>query len=233
MPISPIDIQQQQFRNRPFGYERASVDQFLEMLAEEMERLIRQNNDLREELARTRTSLEQLQQRETTLKEALFTAQKVTNQLKESARQEADAMMAHAELRAERLLNKTEERRLELIGELQEIKRQKIDFETSLRALLEKHVRMLGDEGMLLTGSVTARMIESSATRPAAIPAKTSVANKAAISPEKPSAAAAAKTGSAHGQTTQTTSVKSDDLTFDLTFDYNGDFSDTEQDPFR
>ena len=143
MKISPIDIQQQQFKSRPFGYEKAGVDQFLELLAEELERLIRENIDLMEELARDKASLAEMRDREENLKKTLVTTQKLTDELKSTARREVDVMMAEAEVKAERLMHNAEERRQELINELQEIKRQKIDFEVSLRGLLEKHIRML------------------------------------------------------------------------------------------
>ena len=143
MKISPIDIQQQQFKSRPFGYEKAGVDRFLELLAEELERLIRENIDLMEELARDKASLAEMRDREENLKKTLVTAQKLTDELKSTARREVDVMMAEAEIKAERLMHNAEERRQELINELQEIKRQKIDFEVSLRGLLEKHIRML------------------------------------------------------------------------------------------
>ena len=143
MKISPIDIQQHQFRTRPFGYEKTGVDHFLELLAEELERLVRENLDLMEELSRARASLKELRDREETLKETLVTTQKLTGELKSKARREIDAMMAEAEVKAERLMHNAEERRMELIKEVQEIKRQKIDFEVSLRGLLEKHIRML------------------------------------------------------------------------------------------
>lgn len=143
MKISPIDIQQQQFKSRPFGYEKAGVDQFLELLAGELERLIRENIDLMEELARVKASLAEMREREETLKQTLITTQKLTDELKSTARREVDVMLAEAEIKAERLMHNAEERRQELITELQEIKRQKIDFEVSLRTLLEKHIRML------------------------------------------------------------------------------------------
>jgi len=143
MRISPIDIQQQQFKSRPFGYEKAGVDRFLEILAEELERLIRKNQDLQEELARATASLAEMREREETLKQTLVTTQKVTDELKATARREVDVMMAEAEIKAERLMHNAEERRGQLIEEIQEIKRQKIDFEVSLRGLLEKHIRML------------------------------------------------------------------------------------------
>jgi len=143
MRISPIDIQQQQFRSRPFGYEKAGVDRFLESLADELERLLRQNQDLQEELARTNTTLTEMRDREETLKETLVLTQKITEELKSTARREVDVLMAEAEIKAERLMRNAEERRVQLIEEIQETKRQKIDFEVSLRGLLEKHIRML------------------------------------------------------------------------------------------
>ncbi len=143
MRISPIDIQQQQFKSRPFGYEKAGVDRFLESLAEELERLLRQNQDLQEELARTNATLAEMRDREETLKETLVVAQKITEEMKTTARREVDVLMAEAEIKAERLMRNAEERRVQLIEEIQETKRQKIDFEVSLRGLLEKHIRML------------------------------------------------------------------------------------------
>ncbi len=143
MRISPIDIQKKEFKSRLMGYDKASVDQFLELLADEMERLRRQIDDLREDLDLTKSSLAEMREREATLKETLVTTQKVTDELRSNARREVDILLAEAELKAERVTRNAEDRRTQLIEEIQEIKRQKIDFETSLRSLLEKHVRML------------------------------------------------------------------------------------------
>ena len=143
MQISPIDIQQKQFKSRPFGYDKAGVDQFLELLADEFERLHRQNLDLQEELARARGKIAEQREREEVLRETLVTTQRVTDELKATARREVDVMLAEAQIKAERLLRNAEEKRQQLIEEIQEIKRQKVDFEVSLRGLLERHVRML------------------------------------------------------------------------------------------
>ena len=143
MRITPIDIQQQQFKSRPMGYDKTSVDQFLEILAGEMERLLRQNQDLQEELTHARNALGEMREREAMLKETLLTTQKVTDELKANARREAELLLADAGLRAEKVVLAAEEQRLELVNEIREIKRQRIDFESSLRALLDKHQRML------------------------------------------------------------------------------------------
>ncbi len=143
MRISPIDIQKKEFKSRILGYEKEGVDQFLEMVADEMERLRRQIDDLREELELTKSALGEMREREATLKDTLVTTQRVTDELKANARREVDIVLAEAQLKAERVVRNAEDRRMQLIEEIQEIKRQKIDFESSLRSLLEKHVRML------------------------------------------------------------------------------------------
>ncbi len=165
MRVTPIDIQQQQFKTRPFGYDKGGVDRFLELVADELEALIRQTQDLKEELARQRASLEEMRGREQTLKETLLTTQRMTDDLKANARKEAQILIAEAQLRAERIVRDAEERRIALVGEIQEAKRQKISFETSLRVLVESHLRLLDGNVVALSGPA-----EKSDQKPAELP---------------------------------------------------------------
>ena len=162
MSITPIDIQQHQFKTRPLGYEKGGVDHFLELLAEELERLHRQNQELKEELARTRASLEEMRSREMTLKETLLTTQRVTDDLKANARKEAEIIVAEAELRGEKIVQAADDRRIQLISEIQELKRQKISFETSLRAVVESHLRLLDLDVVALQGGGEEYLLEES-----------------------------------------------------------------------
>jgi len=152
MAITPIDIQQKQFKTRPIGYEKYGVDEFLEQLAEEVERIMRLNQELREELARTRAALDEMKQRETTLKDTLVTTQKMVKDIKANAHKEADIVLSDAQLKAERIVRNADDRRLQLINEIQEIKRQKISFETSLRALVVSHIKLLDLEVVEVEG---------------------------------------------------------------------------------
>ena len=143
MRITPMDIQQQQFKTRPFGYDKNAVDTFLEQLADELERTHRRHQELKEETVRLRASVEEMRQREATLKETLLTTQRMTDEIKANARKEAEILIAEAGLRGERIVRDAEERRIQLIIEIQELKRQKIAFETAVRNLVEGHLRLL------------------------------------------------------------------------------------------
>jgi cell division initiation protein len=150
MKITPIEIQQHRFRSRIFGYDTNAVDHFLELVADELQELHMQNHELKEELVRTRNSLAQMKSREQALQQTLVTAQQVTEELKKNARREAELVMADARLQGEQILREAEERRLQLIRDIQGIKRQKISFESSLKALIGGHLKLLDLEGMIL-----------------------------------------------------------------------------------
>lgn len=152
MSITPIDIQQHRFKTRPLGYEKTGVDHFLELISDELERLTRVNQGLKEELARARVTMEEMRGRESTLKQTLMTAQQMSEDMKNNARREGEILIADAHLRAERIVRDAEDRRIQLVSEVQEIKRQKIAFEAGLRALVESHMRLLDLDVLSLTG---------------------------------------------------------------------------------
>jgi len=165
MRITPIEIQQHQFKTRLLGYDTAAVDTFLEMLADEMERLHKQNNELKESLARTRTALEQMRDREKALQETLITAQQVTDELKSNARKEVEVLIAEAHLEGEQVIRDASDRRIQLMNEIQDLKRQKISFECGLRALIESHLKLLDMDFLQLDeDSRQARLLEQSDT---------------------------------------------------------------------
>lgn len=143
MSITPIDIQQHRFKTRALGYDKAGVDCFLEQVADELERFHLQVQQLKEELARTCSALDEMKEREITLKEALLTTQRMTDELKANARKEAEIIVAEAELKGDRIVQDARDRHVELVADIQELKRQKISFESGLRAVVESHMRLL------------------------------------------------------------------------------------------
>jgi cell division initiation protein len=147
--ITPLDIQQQQFKGKMFrGLDQEDVDTFLQNVALEMEALIRENSSLKELVQRVQADTEALAQREKDLRDTLLAAQRVTEELKTSAQKQADLIVAEAELQADRITADAENRLIQLNNELQELRRQKVQFEAGFRALLDSHGKMLSvDEG--------------------------------------------------------------------------------------
>jgi len=147
MNITPLDIQQQQFKGKMLGgLDPNDVDAFLQMVASEMESLIRENSDLKEQVRKFSQQLEELSQREVTLRDTMLAAQKITEEMKANAQKEAHLLVSEAELKGERIVAEAENRLIQLNNQIYEARRQKLQFETNLKSLVESHLKMLSIE---------------------------------------------------------------------------------------
>jgi cell division initiation protein len=143
MKLTPLDIRQKRFQQSLRGYDRREVEAFQELLAGEFEEVVRENIALKEELKRTQLQLEQHVERERTLQETMVTAQRISEELRTAAKKEADIVVAEAELQAEKIVHAAEQRLLSVINDINELKRQRAQFETQVRSVVEGHLKLL------------------------------------------------------------------------------------------
>lgn len=143
MKLTPLDIQQQQFRTAFWGFEKQEVDAFLDLLAADVERLSRENAQLSEENTRKNQELWEHKERERTLKETMVTATRMTEEIKENARKEAEIVVAQAELQAEQIIQNAHTRLVRIMEDLDELRRQKAQFEAGLRSTIATHTKLL------------------------------------------------------------------------------------------
>jgi cell division initiation protein len=148
MRISPLDIQQQQFKVKTFrGLDPDDVDAFLQTVAGEMEGLIRENSMLKEQQSQQSREMQNMAEKERELRDTLLSAQRVIEEMKANARKEAELIVSEAEIKGERIIADAERQLGELKSRIEEIRRQKIQFEISFKGLLESFSRQLiGDE---------------------------------------------------------------------------------------
>lgn len=148
MKISPIDIQQQQFKEKIWrGLDPDDVDAFLQTVAAEMESLIRENGELKDQQAQHNNELRNMAEKEKDLRETMLAAQRIIEEMKHNAQKEASLIVGEAELKAERIVADAERRLGDLKTRIEDVHRQKIQFEMSFKGLLDFHARMLsGDE---------------------------------------------------------------------------------------
>lgn len=170
MKITPLDVDQQQFHRVFRGCDPEEVHRFLDLVSREMEELIRENNQLKEELRRRDQQLAEYREHEAQLREALVSAGRMTDEIKESARKEAELITAEAELRAEKIIAAAQERAVRLTDETNDLRRQKARLTAELRAILDAHRRLLdtledleGDEESM--GTMTAGAPRSAGQR--------------------------------------------------------------------
>lgn len=150
MKMTPLDIQQQQFKTRFRGFDVREVDTFLEQTAGAFETLQRENEDYQEEIRRLELEIQGYKKREETFKRALLNSQRVLDQMKENARKSAELIIAEAEVKAEKILNKSHNRLAQLHEDIAELKRQRTQIEVQISSVIEAHSKLLeiSKEGM-------------------------------------------------------------------------------------
>ena len=150
MNLTPLDIQQQQFRVRLRGFDIREVDRFLEKMAEALNALQTDNKNLREEIRRLKLETQGYKEREETFKRAMLNSQKVLEQMKDNARKSAEVIIADAEVKAEKILNRAHNRLSQLHEDIAELKRQRMQIEVQIRSIIDAHAKLLeiGKESM-------------------------------------------------------------------------------------
>ena len=96
--LTPLEIQKQLFARKFKGFDPDEVRAYLQMVAEEIEILIKDVDRLSRENVFLREDLDDHNQRERILKDTLLSAQKVSEDVKSNARKEAELIVKDAEL---------------------------------------------------------------------------------------------------------------------------------------
>jgi cell division initiation protein len=145
--ITPMDIRQQQFTVKMFrGFDVQEVDSFLEDLAEDYETLVRENQLLKEQLQALEERTRGLEERERILQETLISTQRLTEEMKESARREAALLVREAELQGEKLVKAARASEAAVHVEVDALRRMRRQFAEALRATVDMYQRLLEQE---------------------------------------------------------------------------------------
>jgi cell division initiation protein len=143
MKITPLDIQQKRFSRAWRGYDRDEVEAFLSLAAEAFEAAIKEVHSLRVDLQRKDEEIAEHRGLERALQETLVVAQRASEEIRESARREGEITIAEAELQAEKIVQGARQRFVRTVDDIQEMKRLRVQFEASIRALVEGHGKLL------------------------------------------------------------------------------------------
>jgi len=168
MPIRPIDVRRKEFKSSFRGYDQNQVDDFLDAVADEFERNYTENQRMREEVSSLRDRLQQFEDLEGSIRDALVHAEQASNDLRRAAAQEAEGIKQSAQREADFTIREAQSRSHQMLADssariervqdsydaLQEAKR---SFANDFRHLLKTYSDMM--ENMEVA---SAREIETS-----------------------------------------------------------------------
>lgn len=110
MSLTPLDIHHKEFKSARFGgYNEEEVDSFLDQVADELERLIHENEDAKGQMEQLKARVAEFEEMRNSLQNALIAATRSAEVVTEQARQESEAMIAKAQEEADSLIRSAQE----------------------------------------------------------------------------------------------------------------------------
>jgi len=120
MSLTPNDIANKEFKKVFRGYDIDEVDDFLEQIVEEYERLYKENINLKEKINALNEKIEHYSNIESTLQNTLVLAQSAAEQARENSKKEAEMILNNAKERSEQMIKEAEMKAHQLIAEAQQ-----------------------------------------------------------------------------------------------------------------
>src|SRR5919112_1323961 len=117
MPIRPIDVRRKEFKSGFRGYDANQVDDFLDAVADEFERNYTENQRMREEVSSLRDRLQQFEDLEGSIRDALVHAEQASNDLKRAAAQEAEGIKRSAQREADFTIREAQSRSHQMLAD--------------------------------------------------------------------------------------------------------------------
>lgn len=139
--LTPIDIQRQDFEVKLRGYNADEVDDFLDLVGKDYEKLYRENAELREQIKQLDRSLEQYKSMEATLQQSIVLAQTAAEDIRKNAAEKADVIVNEAQSKSENMYRQLDmdiqNKKNELAGVQAEVSGYKTRIKGICSALLE------------------------------------------------------------------------------------------------
>jgi cell division initiation protein len=148
MKLTPLDIHHKEFRYSLRGYNQEEVDAFLDEVADEFERLFKENIDLSEKLESANDKVRSYAEIEKTLHNTMLAAQTSAEEIKARAANEADTLLRDAEIKAKELIQAALAEKQKTQSELLRIKSAEDDFRLRFRQMLEDYMRAIHELGV-------------------------------------------------------------------------------------
>ena len=144
--LTPLDIENKRFSRTLKWYNVEEVDDFLDQLTADYEKLYKENADLRNQMDENKKDLEHYRSVEHTLQNTLVMAQTTAEDIKANAQSHAEQIIRDAQSEARRATEEISKDEFEIRKRTEELKRQFGVYKAKMEALLISQLELLQDK---------------------------------------------------------------------------------------
>ena len=142
--ITPLDIENKKFAKQVMnGYSVDEVDDFLDDLTVEYEKMFKENAEYKAEVVKLKEDMEHYKTIESTLQNTLIIAQTTAEDMKNVANKQAEQIIAEAKVNAEKEVESLENEIVLKKKELEDVQREFDVYKAKMESLLISQLELL------------------------------------------------------------------------------------------
>lgn len=144
--LTPLDIENKKFAKQMMnGYSVEEVDEFLDELTLNYEKLYKESTENKNKIQEMETSLAKYKNLEVTLQNTLVMAQSTADEIKDLAKQQADQIIKEAQGSAREEANKLDQEIANKKREMEDLEKQLDVYKAKMESLLISQLELLKD----------------------------------------------------------------------------------------
>ncbi|MGO1470334.1 MAG: DivIVA domain-containing protein [Tissierella sp.] len=141
--LTPLDIQNKEFKRSFRGYDIKSVDIFLDEVIEDYEKVYKENVELKDKVNLFSDQIRQYNTLEETLKNTLVIAQTTAEEIISSARSKSQNITDEAEINGDKIIELAKERVRDINLEYEHLRKEMLSFKTRYQTFIEAQLLSL------------------------------------------------------------------------------------------
>ena len=143
--ITPMEIHNKEFKRKVRGYDQDEVDEFLDKIVVDYEKLYRENAELKDKINLQNEKMEHYTSLENTLQNTLLMAQKASEDIETNARKKAENIIKDAEQQGKNIIEEANEEVINIIKKKEELVKDVKIFKARVKSLLETQMAVLNE----------------------------------------------------------------------------------------
>jgi cell division initiation protein len=144
--LTPLEVRKKKgdFRKSMRGYEAQAVDDFIDLVADRLEQLVRENQSLADRVRSAETQTADYRERERALTEALVTAQEMREEMRRQMEREVELKMREVEADVDAMRSSAAQMREREEENIRRLRARQTQFVQSYRSFLERELAEIG-----------------------------------------------------------------------------------------
>lgn len=144
--LTPLDLTNKQFKKKIVGgYRRDEVNEFLDKVIEDFQKLYKENIELKDKINVLNEALQHYKGIEESLQNSLVSAQQTAEEIKKNAYEKSEVIVKEAEMRAQKIIADANHEIMRIKYEYEENLKKFNVFKKKIEMLLTSQLEMMKD----------------------------------------------------------------------------------------